>query len=236
MHDGPDDRRFKPVLGIAPEGLPIIFAVFGVTTCVACLVWYFAPPAAGILAAIVAIVITAWAFWFFRDPERLPPTDTHALLSGADGVVSFVGPGAPPVELGLSPDETRGMTRVSIFMNIFNVHVNRAPTNAAVERIAYRPGKFFNASLDKASEHNERLSILLRTPAGEPLVVVQIAGLIARRIVCRATQGDTLAAGERFGLIRFGSRVDHYLPPTYRPSLTVGERTVAGQTVIARHT
>jgi phosphatidylserine decarboxylase len=126
------------------------------------------------------------------------------------------------------------MTRVSVFMNVFNVHVNRSPVEGAVSAVDYRPGKFFNASFDKASEHNERCSLRLKAAAGAELACVQIAGLIARRIVCRARPGDALLAGQRFGLIRFGSRVDVYLPAGVAPLVKIGERSVAGETVFAR--
>ncbi len=221
------------ILGIAREGWPVIAAVAMVFALVAAGGWLLSPWA-GVFLAAAGLVITLWAVWFFRDPERRTPSDPGAIISGADGVVSFIGPGSPPPESGMVGEEARGLTRVSIFMNIFNVHVNRAPRSGVVERIAYKPGKFFNASLDKASEHNERLSLVLRTPDGGRFVVVQIAGLIARRIVCRVREGAALSAGERFGLIRFGSRVDHYLPADILPAVKLGQRVVAGETLLGR--
>ena len=223
---------------IAPEGWPIIAGMAWMSA-VASLLLAYAAPAAGAAGAIVGAILVGWAIWFFRDPERQPALDglgsraAEAAISGADGVVSFVGPGQPPPELGLSPDVTAGMLRVSIFMNIFDVHVNRAPLAARVERVQYRPGKFFNAALDKASEHNERLSLVLRLQDGREAVVVQIAGLIARRIVCRVESDAELARGERFGLIRFGSRVDHFLPAGFDPLVSMGQRVHAGVTPIA---
>lgn len=218
---------------IAPEGVPIVAVMALLAAALAGGLWFLSPWAA-LVAGIIGIVIVGWALWFFRDPERTPPTDPHALICGADGVVSFIGPSAPPAELGLSAAESQGLTRVSIFMNIFNVHVNRVPGACTVERIHYRPGAFFNASLDKASEQNERLSLVLRLDQGRRMIVVQIAGLIARRIVCRVKEGARLGPGERFGLIRFGSRVDHYLPAGVEPMVRPGQRTFAGQTVLAR--
>lgn len=221
------------ILGIAREGWPVIAAVAVVLLLVSGAGW-LVHPWLGMALAVAGLIVTLWAVWFFRDPERRTPNEPGAIICGADGVVSFVGPGTPPPESGVVGAEAEGLTRVSIFMNIFNVHVNRAPLAGMVDRIAYKPGKFFNASLDKASEHNERLSLVLRTPSGGRFVVVQIAGLIARRIVCRVKEGAALKAGERFGLIRFGSRVDHYLPSDVAPSVSVGQRVVAGETVLGR--
>jgi phosphatidylserine decarboxylase len=155
------------------------------------------------------------------------------VISPADGVVVSVGPAAPPQELtadGLAPE----MARVCVFMNVFNVHVNRSPVGGTVVGAHYRPGKFFNASLDKASEHNERSSLAIRTGGGQVLAVVQIAGLIARRIVSKVKVGDTRRAGQRYGLIRFGSRVDVYLPAGSEVLVRLGQVTVAGETVLAR--
>lgn len=225
--------RSFTILGIAREGWPVIAGVVGVLGALAALSWLL-NPWLGAAMTFVAGVISLWALWFFRDPERRTPSDPGAIICGADGVVSFIGPSLPPIESGVTGEDAQGLTRVSIFMNIFNVHVNRAPIAGRVERIAYKPGKFFNASLDKASEHNERLSLVIRREEGGRMVVVQIAGLIARRIVCRVREGDALRAGARFGLIRFGSRVDHYLPPGMIPSVKLGERVHAGVTVLGR--
>ncbi|MBI6630015.1 phosphatidylserine decarboxylase [Pontibaca salina] len=178
----------------------------------------------------IGVGLTIWCYYFFRDPERVPPTGEGLVISPADGVVSLIEPAVPPAELGM-PDAA--LTRVSIFMNVFNCHVNRAPTGGTITHIAYRPGKFFNASLDKASADNERNSLRIRSHAGPDLAVVQIAGLVARRIVCFADPGDAISAGERFGLIRFGSRLDVYLPDGVEPKVAVGQTMVAGETVIA---
>ncbi|MBL8746513.1 MAG: phosphatidylserine decarboxylase [Phycisphaerae bacterium] len=223
------------ILGIAREGWPVIAAVAVVLALVSGGLWILAPWV-GIVMTIAAAIVTLWAVWFFRDPERTTPREPGAIICGADGVISFIGPGTPPPESGVTGDDARGLTRVSVFMNIFNVHVNRAPLAGTVQRIAYTPGKFFNASLEKASEHNERLSMVLLSADGGRFVVVQIAGLIARRIVCRVKEGAALRAGERFGLIRFGSRVDHYLPSGITPVVTVGQRVVAGETILGRAT
>jgi len=222
---------------IAREGWSII-AWFFLVTAVSSLVCAWLIGGWGVVVGggvgVVGLGLTGWAVWFFRDPRRNTPLERGVVVSGADGVVCFVGAGTPPAELGLEPAETAGMTRVSVFMNVFNVHVNRAPTDGEVRSVAYRAGRFFNASLDKASEHNERSSLALRVEDGRMVVVTQIAGLVARRIVCRARVGQRLATGERFGLIRFGSRVDVYLPAGVAPVVEVGRKTVAGETLIAR--
>jgi len=178
----------------------------------------------------LGVIATLWCAYFFRDPPRVSPIGRNWVLSPADGVISAVQPVSPPAELELGQAP---LTRVSVFMNVFNVHVNRSPSDGRVAAIAYRPGRFFNASLDKASEFNERQAIKLATDAGPALGVVQIAGLIARRIRCDAKAGEALRAGQRFGLIRFGSRVDIYLPEGVAPLVAVGQTMVAGETVIA---
>ena len=177
----------------------------------------------------IGLILTAWCAYFFRDPERVTPVDDRLVISPADGVVSAVGPAVPPRELGLGPAE---MTRVSVFMNVFSCHVNRAPVRGRVVRIEHRPGKFLNAELDKASAENERNGLVIESPNGT-VAAVQIAGMVARRIVCWAEAGGTVAVGERFGLIRFGSRVDVYLPAGAAPRVAVGQTAVAGETVIA---
>jgi phosphatidylserine decarboxylase len=179
--------------------------------------------------------ITLWCIAFFRDPERTTPQEPGLIICPADGKLLPVVEAVPPAELGLG-DYPR--PRLSIFMNVFNVHVNRNPVSGHVVALAYRPGKFFNASFDKASIHNERMSIRLR-PEGESgeakdLAVVQIAGLVARRIVCDLAQGEGVRRGARFGIIRFGSRVDVYLPPNSEILVTPGITTRAGETVLAR--
>ena len=172
----------------------------------------------------------AWCRFFFRDPERVTPARGDLIVSPADGLVQMVQPAVPPAELGMPATP---LMRISIFLNVFDVHVNRVPADGVVTRLAYRAGKFFNAALEKASELNERQSIRLSTPGGRELAFVQIAGLVARRIRCDLREGQAVRAGERFGLIRFGSRVDVYLPAGASPLVAVGQRMVAGETVLA---
>lgn len=178
----------------------------------------------------LGIGLTVWCYYFFRDPRRAVPQGDGLIVSPADGVVSLIEPAVPPAELGMEPV---ALTRVSVFMSVFNCHVNRAPMAGRVVSVAYRPGKFFNASLDKASEQNERNGLCLELPDGRHLAVVQIAGLVARRILCWTQKGQSLGTGERFGLIRFGSRLDVYLPSGVTPLVAVGQTMVAGETVIA---
>ena len=156
----------------------------------------------------IGLILTAWCAYFFRDPVRVTPADDRLVVSPADGVVSSVGPAVPPRELGLGSGE---MTRISVFMNVFSCHVNRAPVRGRITRIEHRPGKFLNAELDKASQENERNGLVIDSPNGT-VAAVQVAGLVARRIVCWAEAGGNIAVGERFGIIRFGSRVDVFLP------------------------
>ncbi|MBN8598825.1 MAG: phosphatidylserine decarboxylase family protein [Planctomycetes bacterium] len=188
--------------------------------------------------ALVMIAFTVWAFWFFRDPNRKPAAGedlTRSMICPADGVVVKIDTATPPAEaLAAVGEAPAPMKRMCIFMNVFNVHVNRAPLAGTVEAIAYNRGKFFNASFDKASDLNERASLILKLPDGGRLFVIQIAGLIARRIVCKVTPGKVLAAGERYGLIKFGSRVDVYLPPGYEPAVELRTKVFAGHTIIAR--
>ncbi|WEF24282.1 phosphatidylserine decarboxylase [Paracoccus sp. S3-43] len=174
--------------------------------------------------------LTVWCYYFFRDPRRAVPQGEGLIVSPADGVVSLIEPAVPPAELGMEPV---ALMRVSVFMSVFNCHVNRAPAAGRVLSVAYRPGKFFNASLDKASAHNERNGLCLELADGRRLAVVQIAGLVARRILCWTREGQSLRTGERFGLIRFGSRLDVYLPPGVSPLVAVGQTMIAGETVIA---
>jgi phosphatidylserine decarboxylase len=178
----------------------------------------------------LGFIATAWCAYFFRDPDRVTPVRDGAVISPADGRIVHVAPAVPPAELGLGDAP---LLRVSIFLNIFDVHINRMPMSGTIEKIAYHPGKFLNASLDKASEDNERNSIALKLDNGQTIGVVQIAGLIARRIVCDVTEGQTIKAGQRYGLIRFGSRADVYLPAGVVPQVTVGQRAVAGETILA---
>jgi len=177
----------------------------------------------------IGLGLTIWVVLFFRDPVRVTPLAPDLVVSPADGVVSQIGLVAPPPELFL-PDAH--YLRISIFMNVFNCHVNRAPIAGRIERIAYTPGKFVNAELDKASEHNERNGLVIAGPVHR-IGVVQIAGLVARRIVCWRAQGEELRPGERFGMIRFGSRLDVYLPAATVASVAVGQTAVAGETVLA---
>ena len=178
----------------------------------------------------VGVVLSLWCAYFFRDPVRVSPVGHNWVLSPADGVISGIGPAMPPAELGLGAEP---LVRISVFMNVFNVHVNRSPVDGNVAAIAYRKGRFFNASLDKASQFNERNALRIATSAGPSVGVVQIAGLVARRIRCDAKVGDMVFAGQKFGLIRFGSRVDVYLPPGIAPLVSVGQTMVAGETVMA---
>lgn len=178
----------------------------------------------------IGLGLTIWVYYFFRDPHRFTPMRPGLFVSPADGVVSMIEPAVPPVELGLG---TLPMTRISVFMSVFNCHVNRIPHEGRITAVAYREGKFLNASLDKASEDNERNGIAVETAEGLRYGVVQIAGLVARRILCWSTVGQGMARGERFGLIRFGSRLDVYLPEGVVPLVLVGQTMVAGETVLA---
>jgi phosphatidylserine decarboxylase len=181
------------------------------------------------LLSFVSFLITFFILWFFRDPERNTPIAEGKIISPADGKVCLIDLSVPPEELQYGTEE---MQRVCIFMNVFNVHVNRVPVKGEIKKIIYKEGSFFNASLDKASEKNERNSIIITTENGIEIIVVQIAGLIARRILSFVSNGDKLNSGERFGLIRFGSRVDVYLPKTFKPEVKVGDKTIAGETII----
>ena len=178
----------------------------------------------------IGVVLTAWCVYFFRDPDRVTPTREGLIVAAADGVVQTVDTSVPPAELNMGVE---ARPRVCVFMNVFDVHVNRIPCSGTIAAVAYRPGRFFNASLDKASEHNERHSLRIVTTGGLDLACVQIAGLIARRIVCDVTQDETVLTGQRMGIIRFGSRVDIYLPSGVTPLVSVGQRSVAAETVIA---
>jgi len=178
----------------------------------------------------IGVGLTVWCYYFFRDPVRSVPQREGLVVSPADGVISLIEPAVPPAELGMGPEP---LTRVSVFMNVFNCHVNRAPIAATVAAKVYRPGKFLNASLDKASVDNERMSYALTLADGRQIAVVQIAGLVARRIVSFVETGRALRTGERFGLIRFGSRVDVYLPAGVAPQVALGQTMIAGETVLA---
>lgn len=226
-------RRFL-LPRIHPEGWKFVIAVLvlGAAADFA-LEWFSVISRVG--AAWLEFFVVALAYgvyMFFRDPVRHPPPDPSAVLSPADGFVCLLG--QVPVPEELSPASSEPVWRVSVFMSVLDVHVNRMPLAATIARKHYVPGKFFNASLDKASKDNERMLYLARTPSGLEFAFVQIAGLVARRIVPFAREGDTLARGERFGLIRFGSRVDVYLPPGVEPLVSIGQTMVAGETPIAR--
>jgi phosphatidylserine decarboxylase len=179
---------------------------------------------------LVLLPVTLWVIAFFRDPGRTGPAGGNLILSPADGRLLPIVRAVPPEELGLGPAPR---LRLAIFMSVFDVHVNRSPCSGTVTGLAYRPGSFFNASFDKASEYNERMSIRIRSDDGPELAVVQIAGLVARRIVCDLQQGQKLCRGDRFGIIRFGSRLEVYLPDGARVLVKEGQRTVAGETVLA---
>lgn len=178
----------------------------------------------------IGVGLTVWCYYFFRDPKRAVPQNAGLMVSPADGVVSLIERAVPPPELGMSPEP---LMRVSVFMSVFNCHVNRAPIAGRISEISYRPGKFLNASLDKASVDNERNSVRIDMADGRSIAVVQIAGLVARRILCFAVKGQDIRTGERFGLIRFGSRLDIYLPDGIQPQVALGQTCVAGETVIA---
>ena len=196
--------------------------IFGVIT----LIFYFISNFLG----LVGLVLTIWCYYFFRDPERYPINDEDYLVSPADGVVLQVKETNGPKELNL---ENKTFTKVSVFMNVFDCHVNRTPCSGKVSQILYKPGKFFNASLDKASEDNERNYYKITNTNGEDIVVVQIAGLIARRIVCETNEDTDLQQGDRIGMIRFGSRADLYFE-NYKPLVKVDQKTIAGETLIAK--
>ncbi|WP_395327093.1 phosphatidylserine decarboxylase [Novosphingobium sp. BL-8H] len=205
---------------------------------------------AGVVALVAWLLVGPWVGWplavltlcvlaFFRDPVRVTPQDDRFVVAPADGLVTLIGKVAPPRELtvedgsGSQPMSTEPVTRISIFMSVFDVHINRAPIGGTVRRVIYIPGKFMNADLDKASEENERQHILIERGDGQRICFTQIAGLVARRIVPFVKPGDIIAAGQRIGLIRFGSRVDVYLPAGTEPKVLMGQRIVAGETVLA---
>ena len=179
---------------------------------------------------LIGFVLTVWVYYFFRDPERFPINDENYLLSPADGVVSQIIQTNGPSELGL---ENKKYTRISIFMNAFNCHVNRVPSSGKITKIFYKPGAYINASFDKASEENERNYVKMINSNGEELILVQIAGLIARRIVCDVKENDETKQGDKFGIIRFGSRVDLYFE-NYQLMVQKNQKTVGGETIIAK--
>lgn len=217
----PSDMLKTFIKPMHPEGIKFV-AIFGLVTLL--LFWLWDP------LGWIGVGLTIWCYYFFRDPKRAVPQGDGLMISPADGVVSLIERAVPPPELGMASDP---LLRVSVFMSVFNCHVNRAPIAGKLVKMAYRPGKFLNASLDKASEDNERNSLCLELADGRRIAVVQIAGLVARRIVPFVSEGQSLKTGERFGLIRFGSRVDVYLPEGVSPLVAVGQTCVAGETVIA---
>jgi len=180
--------------------------------------------------AWVGLALVLFCLYFFRDPERVVPPRAGVLVAPADGLVVSIEPAVPPLELGLGP---LPRMRIAIFLSVLDVHVNRAPITGTVTKIAYHAGKFLNAADDKASDENERNALAMRLPTGEDIAVVQIAGLIARRILCDAKEGQVLTTGQRFGIIRFGSRTDLYLPEGVLPLVSVGQRMIGGETVLA---
>ncbi|WP_342358395.1 phosphatidylserine decarboxylase [Terrarubrum flagellatum] len=214
------DSIRKQIVPIHHEGYIFILA-FAVATAILSYIWQ--------PLGWIGFILTMWCCYFFRDPARTTPMAEGLVISPADGRVSMIASAVPPPELGLSD---LPMTRISVFMNVFDCHVNRAPVPGRIEKIAYRPGLFLNADLDKASDDNERSSMIIESN-GQRFGIVQIAGLIARRIVSFTREGETLLAGERYGLIRFGSRVDVYLPEGVTPLVGLGQTCVAGETVIA---
>ena len=211
----------KPSCAVSLEGLPYILFMAFTTVILALLGWWH--------VSLVALGGTFFALHFFRDPERVVPDEPGVAVSPADGRI---------IHVDHHPDPVTGQQRqrVCVFMNVFNVHVNRVPVTGEVQKIVYHPGKYFNASLDKASEDNERNVVCLRDAHGQDWTFVQIAGLVARRIVCWVENGDAVTRGQRMGLIKFGSRVDLYLPEGYQSFLTKGTHVHAGQTILARKT
>lgn len=205
-----------------PEGRKFV-AIFGAITVALFLLW---EP-----LGWIGVGLTVWVYYFFRDPERVVPDEAGVMVSPADGIVSLLEPAVPPSELGLGDAP---ITRVSVFMSVFNCHVNRIPAAGRITTVAYHHGKFLNASLDKASEQNERNGLTVELPDGRQYGVVQIAGLVARRIMCWSEENTQMQRGERFGLIRFGSRLDIYLPIGAEPSVKIGQTMIAGETIIAK--
>ena len=205
-----------------PEGRKFV-AIFGAITVALFLLW---EP-----LGWIGVGLTVWVYYFFRDPERVVPDEAGVMVSPADGIVSLLEPAVPPIELGLGDAP---ITRVSVFMSVFNCHVNRIPAAGRITTVAYHHGKFLNASLDKASEQNERNGLTVELPDGRQYGVVQIAGLVARRIMSWSEEDTQMQRGERFGLIRFGSRLDIYLPIGAEPSVKIGQTMIAGETLIAK--
>lgn len=200
-------------------------SAFGIATALLALIW-------GPLG-LIGLILTVWCYYFFRDPDRITPNVKDIVVSPADGIVQMITRVTGPEELGLN---NKTFNRISVFMSVFNVHVNRAPATGKILKTKYIKGKFLNATLDKASRDNERQLLSMKTQSGKEIAFVQIAGLVARRIVCHAKEGDEYLAGSRFGHIRFGSRLDVYLPTDIEPLICVGQTMVAGETVLAHLT
>jgi phosphatidylserine decarboxylase len=215
------DSIRKQLAPVHPEGYPFVGG-FALASLV--LFWLWAP-----LGWLVTL-LTLWCAYFFRDPPRVTPVRDGIVVAPADGRISQIINAVPPMELGLGD---RAMLRISIFMSVFDCHINRSPIAGRIERIVYRPGKFLSADLDKASEDNERNAFVIASATGQRIAAVQIAGLVARRIVPFAREGETVGAGQRIGMIRFGSRVDVYLPEGTRPFVAEGQTALAGETVLA---
>lgn len=215
------DSIKKVLAPLHPEGarFVVIAAIIA-----AILFWVWAP------LGWIGVVLTLFCAYFFRNPDRVVPTQAGLIVSPADGLVESIVEVSPPKELEMGDAPC---TRISIFLSVLDVHVNRVPADGRVTKAVYTPGKFLNAALDKASEDNERMSIKLALPNGESLAFVQIAGLVARRIVCDLSEGQVVLAGERFGIIRFGSRADVYLPDGVAPLVAVGQRAIGGETILA---
>jgi phosphatidylserine decarboxylase len=215
------DSIKNQLVPIHPEGYPFVggFAFVSIV-----LLWLWPP------LGWLGVLATIWCAYFFRDPPRVTPLRDGIVVSPADGRVSQIANVVPPKELELGD---RPLPRVSVFMSVFDCHINRSPVSGRIERIVYNAGKFLNADLDKASEDNERNAFVIVMPNGRRIAAIQIAGLVARRIVPFARQGEAVAAGARIGMIRFGSRVDVYLPEGTRPLAAIGQTAIAGETVIA---
>jgi phosphatidylserine decarboxylase len=215
-------ETFKSVLTpIHPAGWMFI-AIFAIASCALAMM--------STTLGWLGLIATAWCAYFFRNPLRITPLREGLIVSPADGIVQSIGKCVPPLELDLG---SAARTRISIFLNVFNVHVNRIPIEGSISKLHYHHGAFFNASLDKASEENERQAIKITTPDDVTVGLVQIAGLVARRILCDLHEGQSVKTGERFGIIRFGSRVDVYLPPEATPLVIVGQVAIGGETVLA---
>ncbi|UWQ18906.1 phosphatidylserine decarboxylase [Jannaschia sp. M317] len=212
------DTVIKPIHSEGPK----FIGIFAIVSLILFMLW---EP-----LGVIGLGLTIWCYYFFRDPVRTVPMGPNLVVSPADGLVSLIEPAVPPAELGLGDAP---LMRVSVFMSVFNCHVNRAPVAGEVTVIGYRPGKFLSAELDKASEENERNGLVLTMDDGTKIGVVQIAGLVARRILCEVTEGAQLGRGDRFGIIRFGSRLDVYLPEGTAPKVSVGQTMISGETVLA---